>query len=135
MSGGFKTSKKIKQLKYAMDLQRNNIAILTDTKQSNSLVKKIHNNKLLKLFTGSDPGRPEGSRVTIALPHHLTICIANIWRLDGYALVVLYKSIDNLLIISLYNSNKDVKILNSIEQKFILFITLERIELKKRNGK
>jgi exonuclease III len=120
---GFKTSEKMNQLEYSIDLQQNDIAILTETKSPKSLVKKIHDNKLLKLFTSWDPGLPEGSGVTIALPHHLTNCIANIWRLDGYALAVLIKSIDNFLIIGLYNSNKDDKILNSIERKFFSFIT------------
>jgi exonuclease III len=50
-------------------------------------------------------------------------CIANIWRLDSYALAIIIKSIDNFLIIGLYNPNKDVKILSSIEQKIISFIT------------
>jgi hypothetical protein len=88
-----------------------------------SLVKKIHDLKLLKLFTGWDPGLPEGSRVTIAPPHHLTNCIANIWRLDSYALAVLIKSLDNFLIIDLYNPNKDIEIPDSIGRTNIFHLS------------
>jgi hypothetical protein len=48
---GFKTSEKMKQLKHATDLQRNDLAILTETKLPKHLVKKIHDHSLLKPFT------------------------------------------------------------------------------------
>jgi hypothetical protein len=83
------------------------MAFLTETKLLKNLVKRIYNNKLLKLFTSCDLGPPEGSGVTIALPHHLANCIANIWQLDGYTLAILVKLIDNFLIITLYNPSKD----------------------------
>jgi hypothetical protein len=82
------------------------MAILTETKLPKNLVKKIHINKLLKLFSSWDPDRPEGFRVIIALPHHLTICIANVSRLDGYTLIILVKLINNFQIIRIYNPNK-----------------------------
>jgi hypothetical protein len=62
---GFKTSEKMKQLEYATDFQQNNIVIFTKTKFIKHLLKKIYNNRLLKLFTSWDPRRSEGSGATM----------------------------------------------------------------------
>jgi hypothetical protein len=72
---------------------------------------------------GRDPEQLERSRVTMALSYYLLTCITNIRQLAGYTLAVFINSTDNFLITGKYNLHKTSRILYSVKQKILSFMT------------